>query len=151
MTKRLKAGFAAAGLLTAGIAGAAAAQAYLDPQIAYSYVCTKTPPKPLSSDTTRTGAAWCLATTCMRSGCSSTPPIMTPLRCMSAPGAVPICRLIGDLARPISPFAPVEQSAGALRFNQSSLPQTRLRDAVSHIPTDSQLRRSGRYGEGVNH
>ncbi|MCZ4109328.1 hypothetical protein [Brevundimonas diminuta] len=38
MTKRLKAGFAAAGLLTAGIAGAAAAQAYLDPQIAYSYV-----------------------------------------------------------------------------------------------------------------
>lgn len=38
MTTRLKAGLAAAGLLTAGIAGAALAQTYLDPQIAYSYV-----------------------------------------------------------------------------------------------------------------
>jgi len=35
MTKRLIAGLAAAGLMTAG---AAAAQAYLDPQVAYSYV-----------------------------------------------------------------------------------------------------------------
>lgn len=38
MKKRLIAGLAAAGLLSTGIAGAALAQTYLDPQVAYSYV-----------------------------------------------------------------------------------------------------------------
>ncbi|MNH49258.1 hypothetical protein D3C85_828340 [compost metagenome] len=38
MSNHLKAGLAVAAFLTAGIAGVAVAQTYLDPQVAYSYV-----------------------------------------------------------------------------------------------------------------